>query len=185
MPQVIIIDDIKLLSKNWGQIALTDKEPYVIEALQIIDENIERLAFIDEGRKKKCIVKIRNIATPVPLGTIGDGLIRVLRTILALVQCENGTLLIDEFETGLHWSVQAELWKIIFRIAKKLNIQIFATTHSRDTIAALQKVAFLEGFEKDTTVIKLKSLPKTGMIKAVELDIDNVKSALEQGIEIR
>lgn len=36
------------LSLGWSEIVLTDKENYVIEALQIIDKDIQRLAFIDE-----------------------------------------------------------------------------------------------------------------------------------------
>lgn len=175
------------LSSAWSEIALTDKEDYVVEALQIIDKNIERFAFIKDGSSsiEKAIVKLQNISETAALGSMGDGVVRILRTILGLVSCENGTLLIDEFETGLHWSVQVELWKIICRLAEKLDVQIFATTHSQDTIWALHKAALSEGCENDTRVIKLKLLPKKQTIKAVELDIEDIEAALEQGFEIR
>jgi len=177
---------IDKLALAWSKIVLTEKENYVIEALRIIDKNIERIAFIDtDTTAKKAIVKFHNNSQPSSLGSMGDGIFRILRIILALVHCENGTLLIDEFENGLHWSVQVELWKIIYHLAYKLNIQIFATTHSRDTIWSLQQVALSQGHEDDTRVIKLKHLPKSQNIKAVEVDIKEVKQVLEQGLEIR
>ncbi len=180
-------DFLDTLSSDWSKIVLTDKEDYVVEALQLIDKNIERFAFIkDENSSlEKVIVKLQNLKETVALGSMGDGATRILRTILGLVSCENGTLLVDEFETGLHWSVQVELWKIIYHLAEKLNVQIFATTHSQDTIWALHKAALSEGRENDTRVIKLKLLTKKQTIKAVELDIEDIEAALEQGFEIR
>ena len=44
--------------------------------------------------------------------------------------------MIDEFENGLHYSVQKKVWNIIFTLAEKFNVQVFATTHSDDCIKA-------------------------------------------------
>jgi len=179
-------DVFNRLALDWGKIALTDKEDYVIETLQIIDRNIERLTFIDETpTAKRPIVRLRDMSQPVTLASMGDGIVRIFRIIVTLVCCENGTLLIDEFETGLHWSVQAELWEFIYLMAEKFNVQIFASTHSRDTLWALQQVALSKGAEDETSIIKLLPLPKKRKIKAVEVDVENVKLALEQELEIR
>jgi AAA15 family ATPase/GTPase len=50
-------------------------------------------------------------------------------------------LLIDEFENGMHYSVQEDAWRVIFKLASRLEIQVVATSHSWDTILAFQKVA--------------------------------------------
>jgi AAA15 family ATPase/GTPase len=71
---------------------------------------------------------------------MGDGMNRILTIILALVNSDNGCLLIDEFENGLHYTVQENLWRIIFHLSKELNIQVFATTHSEDCIKGFQSV---------------------------------------------
>lgn len=47
----------------------------------------------------------------------------------------------DEFENGLHYSIQEKVWAILFNIAQKLNIQVFATTHSWDCIESFSKIA--------------------------------------------
>jgi AAA15 family ATPase/GTPase len=172
------------LSQIWGQIALSEKEQYLIDALKIIDDNIERLAFIDDtSNRKKAIVKLREIKQPVSLNTMGDGINHILRTLLALVHCENAYLFIDEFATGLHWSVQAALWKMIFQLSHKLNIQIFATTHSLDTLWAFQEIA--KNDETDAAVIKLQSLPKKNKIKAVNFKTQDIMIAVEQNLEVR
>ncbi|MEK8017402.1 MAG: AAA family ATPase [Candidatus Parabeggiatoa sp.] len=177
-------DGDSFLSKIWGQIALSEKEDYLIDALKIIDDNIERLAFIDDiANTKKAIVKLRDTQQPILLNTMGEGINHILRTLLALVHCENGYLFIDEFATGLHWSVQAALWKMIFQLSIKLNIQIFATTHSLDTVSAFQEIA--KNDETDVAVIKLQSFPKKNKIKAVHFKSEDIMIAVEQNIEVR
>jgi AAA15 family ATPase/GTPase len=70
----------------------------------------------------------------------GDGANRLLTIALALINAKNKTLLIDEFEVGLHHSIQKQLWEIIFKYAKEWNIQVFVTTHSHDTVKAFATV---------------------------------------------
>jgi AAA15 family ATPase/GTPase len=68
-------------------------------------------------------------------------MLRILQLVLKLLSAKGGFLLIDEFENGLHYSVQEKVWTLLFDTAKKLDIQIFATTHSWDCIESFTKVA--------------------------------------------
>ena len=128
----------------WDNIALTDFEADVIKALQIIDPEIEAVTMVggEVGRLPR-VAKVRSkaIPRPIPLRSYGDGLNRLFGIILSLVNARNGLLLIDEFENGMHYSVQENAWRIIFRLAKSLDIQVMATSHSWDTIEAFQKAA--------------------------------------------
>ena len=72
---------------------------------------------------------------------MGDGMLRILQLILKIFSAKGGFLLIDEFENGLHYSVQKKVWELVFDLAEKLNIQVFATTHSWDCIESFAKVA--------------------------------------------
>ena len=60
---------------------------------------------------------------------------------LALVNARDGILLVDKIESGLHYSVQADMWRLVFETARRLNIQVFATTHSWDCIQGFQQAA--------------------------------------------
>ena len=132
------------LGNLWDAIALTYKEEVVIQALRIIDSRIEAISMVGSERYRflrRAIVRATGIPRPVPLRTFGDGMNRLLWIALSLVNAGEGILLVDEFENGLHYSVQPDVWRMIFGLSQKLDIQVFATTHSRDTVEAFQKAA--------------------------------------------
>ena len=136
------------LANLWDKITLSPKENKVIHALQIIDSNLDRLTFVEDinspatrNKNRLAIVKLKNSDERIPLNSMGDGMSRILQLILSVFPAQDGILLIDEFENGLHYSVQQEVWKIIFELAKDLNIQVFATTHSWDCIESFTKAA--------------------------------------------
>jgi hypothetical protein len=138
------------LADEWDKIVLTEYEDVVKQAMRIIAPEFENLSFVrnDEGRpaarpsfQRNAKVKLSDVARPVPLNSLGDGMLRILQLVLKLLSAKGGFLLIDEFENGLHYSVQEKVWTLLFDTAKKLDIQIFATTHSWDCIESFTKVA--------------------------------------------
>lgn len=176
--------DRELNGKLWDNITLTDKELLVIEALRIIEPSVERIAFIeDSSRTRSAVIKLSNIPNVLPLKSMGDGINRILTIILALVNADNGFLLIDEFENGLHYSVQEKLWEIIFKIADKLNIQVFATTHSEDCILGFEGVLNKENLSYDGKVLRLNSI--NNKVEYVEFTKDELKIIGNRDIEIR
>lgn len=128
-----------LISKLWATVALTDLEEDVIGALRIIIPQVDRVAVLGESGDAIILVKLKDGENRIPLRTLGDGMNRVFGIALALVNSKNGILLVDEIENGLHYTVQLELWRLILKVARRLNIQVFATTHNWDCIEAFQK----------------------------------------------
>jgi predicted ATPase len=140
------------LSDEWDKIALTEHEGVVRQALRIIAPEFENLTFVrsedarprPSGRpsfERSAKVKLSDVPRPVPLNSLGDGMLRVLQLVLKLFPAKGGFLLIDEFENGLHYSVQEKVWALLFDMAEKLDIQVFATTHSWDCIESFTNVA--------------------------------------------
>ena len=80
----------------------------------------------------------------VPLQMMGEGMMRLAAIALTIANTENGTVLIDEIENGLHHSVLVKVWKAIINVAKKSNVQIFATTHSWECIQAAHEAFITE-----------------------------------------
>ena len=96
-------------------------------------------------------------------------------------------MLIDEFENGLHYSIQEEVWEKLFKLAKELDIQVFATTHSQDAIKAFSKVALTDK-EVDGKLIALgRSVGKSnyGQIIAHVYDEEGLDWIVNSGMEIR
>lgn len=132
------------LGALWDRIALSELEKDVVKALNIISPDIEAVSMIGgEGPRKSriAVVRSRTLSRRVPLGSYGDGLNRIFGIILSLVNARDGLLLIDEVENGIHYSVQLELWRAIFQLSKRLDLQVFATSHSWDSVESFQKVA--------------------------------------------
>ncbi len=176
--------DREINGRLFDNIALTEKEQFVIDALKIIEISTERIAFIEENsRERTAVIKLSSVQSILPLKSMGDGINRILTIILALVNCDNGFLLIDEFENGLHHSVQKQLWKVIFSLSEKLNIQIFATTHSEDCILGFENILNSPNNSLEGKLIRLDNI--NGIIKQVEYNANELKIATDQNIETR
>lgn len=181
------------LSLLWDKIAISPYEAIVLEALQIIDKNVERLAFVEDAgsrspreKKRIAIVKLRESDKRIPLNSMGDGMSRILQLILSVFPAKNGVLLIDEFENGLHFSVQKEVWRMLFKLASELDIQVFATTHSWDCIESFSKAAANE--QEAGVLLKISRSRLTsdnGKIIATVYDKAALQTITESELEVR
>ena len=119
----------------------------------------------------------------MPIKRLGEGINRLFTIALALVSTRDNVLLIDEFEVGLHHSIQEQLWDIIFKYAKEWNIQVFATTHSQDTV---ENFYYIANKSENKGKGQYFTLNKKGEnIVAVDYDMEEMKLALETNLEIR
>ena len=128
----------------WDGIALTSDEKLVLRALGSIDSKIERIAaqtsisaYWEENSRAGFIVKHEDFDKPIPIGSMGDGIWRLFSLAIAITQCRKGVLLVDEIDTGLHYTTMSDMWKLIISTALKFDVQVFATTHSSDCVKSL------------------------------------------------
>ncbi len=171
------------LAETWDKITLTSDEQIVIDAINLIKNiSVEKLNFRSNSynNKRIPIVKLANIDTPIPLKNLGEGIARILQLILSLLQVKGGFLLIDEFENGLHYSIQPKVWELLFNLSTELNIQVFATSHSKDTIENFSKV--WSKFESSGSFYRL-SLKDT--VKAISYSCEDFRDAINSDIEVR
>ena len=129
----------KQLARLWANVVLTPGEQRTIDALRLIEPQIERIA-ISESDGTIAKVLLRGADGPVPLGTLGEGVSRILTLALHLALTQHGFLLIDEIENGLHWSVMPKVWRFVVETALAGRIQIFAATHSKDWVEGLAEL---------------------------------------------
>lgn len=172
----------------WDRIALSEKEDLVIDALRIVEKGLEKISFIKDDNsfrsERKIIAKIAGNIERIPLKSMGDGINRILSIVLGLVNSDEGYLLIDEFENGLHHSVQEDLWKMIFELSKILKIQIFATSHSDDCIAAFSRVTNSSSYKGLGKLIRLNK-NNNNEIQAKEFSTIELGIANEQDLDLR
>lgn len=169
-----------------GEVMLTDEEALLITALQSIEPDIERVALTGTSRfgegRGGIVVKCAGQKQRIPIGSMGDGIWRMLSLALALVNLRGGTLLIDEIDTGLHFSVMARMWKLVIETASRLNVQVFATSHRRDCYESL--AAVLQEMKADGDVAAIHRIER-GKKRTVTFDQQEIIIAAERGIEVR
>lgn len=187
----ISIDD---LADIWDEIQfLSNYEDFVKQGLKIISDDFEGLAFVKRsdnsgGRlMRTCIIKLKGIDRGVPLKSMGDGMLRILQLILKTYPAKGGFLLIDEFENGLHFSVQKQVWDLLFKLAEKLDIQVFATTHSWDCIESFAEVA-KDRKDNQGVLFRMGRSIRTsdrGKVIATVFDSEKLASLTQADVEVR
>jgi len=195
--QFISIDE---LAKEWDRVVFTEHENIVRQAMRVILDDFENIAFVENNDRNPPVmrrsirryertakVQLRDLPRPVPLNSLGDGMLRVLQLALKIFPAKDGILLIDEFENGLHYSTQEKIWTLLFEIAEKLNIQVFATTHSWDCIESFAKVA--KNNEKTEGVLfrvgKSARKSNSGQVIATVFDKDELYNITQADVEVR
>ncbi len=185
-------DDLAVL---WNRLITTSKakKQHVIEMLQILEPEVDDVLFLAQPTKKSGIVlSLKGQDKPVPLGSMGDGMTRILAIALALANVENGFLLVDEIDTGLHYRTITDMWALVLTTAVRLNIQVFATTHSLDCIRsfgeALTTPLALNGHQPQSLsdagrLIRLQR--RDTDIEAILYDSQEIAFSVAQEIEVR
>ena len=175
----------------YENIVLSPEEDRVTEALRTIEPTIERIATTGKesrfsrgypGERGGVFIKCAGIDRRIPIGSLGDGIWRILGLALALVHAENGVLLVDEIDTGLHFTVMSDMWKLVSETAKRLNVQVFATTHSRDAVDSLGAISHADAVGANDVTIQRLERDKH---RAVAFSEQEIVVAAEREIEVR
>ncbi len=175
----------------YEDIVLKPEEDRVIRALKTIEPTIERIATTSKesryyrsypGERGGVVVKCAGVDQRIPIGSLGDGIWRMLGLALALVHAENGVLLVDEIDTGLHFTVMSDMWKLVSETAKRLHVQVFATTHSRDAVDSLAAISRADVSEDSDVTIQRLERDKH---RAVAYTEQEIVVAAERGTEVR
>jgi hypothetical protein len=166
----------------WDQLIQGPGQELVLYWMSLIDSRIQALDYIaGRGTSRIALLKVEGEGR-IPLSSMGDGLRRMFHIGLAAATASKGVLLIDEFENGLHWRVQRELWAALANVVQNLDVQIFATTHSRDCIGGFVSASKELGIA-DSKIYRLER--EGDEIYAVDLALVNVEDALELNGEVR
>jgi len=169
----------------WDQASLGDKDELLLDWLRFVEPDVRDLRYISDSESGGDLpyLKINGDRGRIPLAAMGDGMMRLFHIGLAMAGATGGILLIDEFENGLHWEVQEQLWKALFEASNLFGVQVFATTHSTDCIRgfiAAQSELLKMG---ENYVYRLEREGED--VYALELPPENLGAALRQQVEVR
>lgn len=168
----------------WDNALRQSRENETIHVLRTIQPDIDSIYFLSGSKTgaPEILVGSAQNGSRVPLDSFGEGMRRLLALSLSLGDCADGLLFVDEIDTGLHWTVMEDLWRLVIGAARDGNVQVFATTHSYDCIKGL--ASLLEREPKLAEDVSLQKLERR-LDKAVAFRGEQIPRAVSRNIELR
>lgn len=165
------------------QISKQAKDQFLSDLILFIPEieNIEPGSIY--GRSNTFLISLKNLDAPVTINEFGGGTVKFIRYLLEILVCENKRLMIDEIDTGIHYSKMNNFFIKLLTSSLKRNAQIFATTHSKECIESFTKALEETGLQSEGRIIRLAET-KHG-IKAYTMEFAEFENALLAESEIR
>lgn len=170
-------------TERFSNLEKKNRQDEIINILQLLEPRLKRLAVLIEGGLPMIAGDI-DIGELIPIAYMGEGISRLLSIILAIATTENGVILIDEIENGLHYSKITDIWKGIDIISRKTNTQIFATTHSFECIRSAHE-AFANNDNYDFTYHRLERQKNTNEIKVLTYNKNTINTSIDLNLEMR
>jgi len=173
--------DVEQDAKWFTKSIRNGSDEKVAEVLQIIEPRLKRLELlVDDG---PTLIHGRiGLSQPLPLAEMGDGVVLVANLIMIMANYRDGVLLLDEIENGLHYSILEDVWRAIGEAARQFNVQVFATTHSYECIAAANE-AFKESKAEELAFYRLVEID--GKIENTRYSTETFAGSIDTGWELR
>jgi hypothetical protein len=185
------------LGRLWDAVVLQGGEDRVVQCLRILAP-VDRITLIQNPaypEERVAMARVAGRAEPVPLRSLGDGVLRAFQLAMAIERSlakgegplpdyaiDEPMLLVDEIETGIHYSALPDVWRFVFHAARERGVQVFATTHSWDCIEAFQQAAATEP-EGSAMLIRLEQ--KGDEHRAVLFEQGEMPIVTKSHIEVR
>ena len=169
----------RALLDRMGKAEINGEKEKVICFLQRIDPSISDIVTLSINGVPQLYINTNKKLLPVQFS--GDGINKLLYIVLSIMDAKNGILLIDEIDTGFHYSMYKDLWKMVSDVSRDYNCQVIATTHSYENIiGAIEGVKdnpedfayYRLGYDKDE-------------LKSFRSSYDLLRSALRSDMEVR
>ncbi len=176
-----IISNDEVITEWFGKVELDGRKEQVVELLKLIDPSVRDVTTIMQQGQSQLYARMGTRLLPLKLA--GDGINKLLFIALAVIANPGSLILIDEIETGFHYSMYPKLWEVIGTAARENGCQIVATTHSYECIAGA-----IDGIEQ----ARLQELfcyyrieRRDGENLAFRYSGDLLDAAIDSGMEVR
>lgn len=186
MPYMMFINALLIEQDNavvewFGNLEYQGKKQQVIDVLKMIEPDIEDIVTLALNGIVQLYVKIQNKL--IPLKLTGDGMYKLLYIVLSIIKNPHSIILIDEIETGFHYSLYSKFWEVIANVARDCDCQIVATTHSYECIVGAVEGMKMAQREEDFCYYRLER-NGTGN-NAYRYATELLESAITTDMEVR
>lgn len=164
---------------RMGKAEINGEKDKIIGFLQLIDPTITDIVTLSINGISQLYVNTNKKLLPIQFS--GDGINKLLYIVLSIMDAKDGILLVDEIDTGFHYSMYTDLWRIVAEVSHDYNCQVIATTHSYENISSAVKG--LKDYPEDFCYYRLGYDKEE--LKSFRSSYDLLKSALRSDMEVR
>jgi hypothetical protein len=171
-------------AEKYNQISLESEGEHRFEQImREVEPRLKRLRYAKlPGTTSPLVFADIGLSRAVPATQMGQAFNRILHIYAEILTSKTNVLLIDEIENGIFSESLPLIWKGLLAVCEQQQVQIFATTHSRECVMAANSAAHERG--KDELSVQRLQIVK-GKIEAVRLGVQHLEVASEMGLEVR
>lgn len=137
--------DPSVISERFNQIApLNPENETKLEDLlrRSIEPRLRRLRYAKPAGTNTHLVFVDvGNGSMLPMTQFGQAFARTLQVYCEIFANRPKILLVDEIENGLYFEGLEDYWKGLMAVLEDQDVQLFATTHSRECMEAAQRAA--------------------------------------------
>lgn len=156
---------------KFTEIIRQNKTNELLELISVVRPALKELQLLQDKQVTTLYARLED-GNLILISMLGDGLQTVLSIAISIMNVPGGILLLDEFDSTIHYSILSDVWAMIAKLANKYNCQIFAVTHSRECIKAAT-----EGIDKGSRIEDLRYI-------RLENNQDKIEAVCYSGQEI-
>lgn len=178
---VYMVDNVTMA--EWvSKFILDGNKVDLLKVLQIFDARIMDITTLVENNIPYVYV-ILSDKVKMPITYMGDGINKILQLLLLVLTSPNGVVLLDEIENGFHYSVYANVLKLLYEAALKVNCQLLITTHNidilRQSVSTMKEIGKLQSLSYQRVSASSKGR------RAYGFSGDELETALDAELEVR
>ena len=169
--------------ESYSELVRRQLKEAIIKALRNFDARITNIEALSDG----LYLQFEGMDELLPLTMAGDGVRRYLGIVAHVIDPTTDIVMIDEIENGLHYSAYSKLWESLILAALSNNVQLFVTTHSKETLRCLAEVYSKLGDKLHSNDIRVYTIDQelNGEQHVYALSAEGLRGAIESNIEIR
>lgn len=167
---------------SFSQLSVNNRDREIVEAMkEEFSPLIEDLSVLSPYNVPSLYALVPAIKDKVPLSLLSSGINKLFSILASMIVRGNGAVFIDEIDNSFHYDRLESIWKILHRLSKKYNTQVFASTHSKECLRALSKV--IKNHEEDFALLRAEHGENGSQI--TRIDGRFLESAIEHDFEVR
>ncbi|MBI4288789.1 MAG: ATP-binding protein [Chloroflexi bacterium] len=162
----------------------------LVDFLRLVHPSVKNIEIITEQAAFSIVADI-GLGQLVPIEALGGGAVRSLILFVSVYTAQNGLLVVDEIENGIHHQVLPVLWSQVFQLCRQFDVQLFATTHSLECVRAAVQASQAKskggiGESKEGYDLWIHKLYKArDLVRVESYSREKLRSALELDLELR